>query len=103
MTLIEEIKAIMQRSASDEYLNVMVPLLEDYVKAECNNTFRKNGKTVYPGGVKIFIAKACEHNLTVSGVSSKRLGTVSYSYDLDFPESLRRLLNPYRRVRFHAF
>lgn len=103
---IEEIKAIngWVGTEHDLYLEIMIPLLFEHVIAYCNNTFllEETGIITMPGGVKLFIAKACEHNLNKSGVKSRSMGSVSYSYDLDFPSTLMRYLRPYRRLKFHA-
>lgn len=97
MNLIDDVKTILRVEGHDEYLFVMVPALEEYVKEYCNNPFRE-----IPGPVKIFIAKACEYNLNNSGLESRKMGTVSYSYNMDFPKHLKDLLRPYRRMKFHG-
>lgn len=106
MTLIDEVKTILRVKTADHdaYLGVMVPALEDYVKDECNNRFIQitPTETVYPGAVKIFIAKACEYNMNKAGLDSRKMGTVSYSYNLEFPKSITNLLKPYRRLKFHG-
>ncbi|WP_433958849.1 phage head-tail connector protein [Cytobacillus horneckiae] len=101
----EEVKKILQIKTTkhDEYFETMIPLLIDWVATHCNNSFKdKLGQLALSGGVKIFIAKACEHNMNVSGVSSRSMGSVSYTYDMDFPPAIMNLLKPYKRVKFHA-
>lgn len=107
MDLTEEVKAIspsLSSESHDMYLSIMVPALKEYVMDLCNNQFTKdsNGDTVFPGPVKIFIAKACEYNTQKSGLKERSMGSVSYSYDLEFPNSLHQYLRPYRRLKFHA-
>ena len=106
MDLIEEVKAMSPKLSEghDVFLSVMVPALNDYVIDYCNNQFTKNsyGEVVFPGPVKIFIAKACEFNIQKTGLKGRSMGTVSYTYDLEFPSSLEKFLRPYRRMRFHA-
>lgn len=99
---IEEIKLLNgeQGDGKDEYYSAMLPLLLEHVQAECNNSF--GDPVTIPGGVKIFMAKAIQHNQNKAGLKSRTMGTVSYSYDLEFPESIYRYLRPYKRVRFHA-
>lgn len=91
-------------SKDDEYLAIMIPILIEHVVAYCNNSFVDSltGTLILPGGVKLFIAKACEHNMQQAGLKSRSMGSVSYSYDLEFPESLNKYLRPYKRLRFHA-
>jgi hypothetical protein len=79
----------------------MIPLLVDFTKDWCSNSFLNDQEEVeLPSGVQIFIPKAIEYLMNKSGVSSRTMGAVSYSYDLDFPSSLLKLIKPYRKVRF---
>lgn len=103
---LDEIKSILgiKGTDDDEYLNVMVPILVEHASAHCNNLFIDSvtGLVKPPGGVRLFVAKACEHNMKEAGLKSRSMGSVSYSYDLEFPESLSKYLRPYKRLRFHA-
>lgn len=103
---IDEVKTILgiKNDKHDEYLTTMIPILTDHVKEFCNNKFENEaGDTVLPGGVRLFIAKACEHNMQNAGLKGRTMGTVSYTYDLEFPNSLLSFIRPYKRLRFHAF
>jgi hypothetical protein len=95
----QEVKDILGRTDSkhDNYINTVIPLYVDYVKEYCNN--QSLGTEELPGGVKLAIAKMIEFNLNKSGVSSSTFGEVSYSYSLDFPLSILRMLQPYSRIR----
>lgn len=88
----------------DEYINTMLPILYEHIPVTCNNDFidTETGLVKFPGGVRLFVAKAIEHNMQKSGLKSKSMGSVSYSYDLDFPSSPITYLRPYRRLKFHA-
>lgn len=103
---IKEIKLINgeQGTAKDEYYRAMLPIIFDEVKEYCNNTFGETGSEslALPGGVKLFMAKAIQFNEKKAGLKSKSMGSVSYSYENDFPESLYKYLGPYRKVRFHV-
>jgi len=103
---IDEIKSILgiKGTDDDEYLSVMVPILVEHASAYCNNLFIDSvtGLVYIPGGVRLFVAKACEHNMQQAGLKSRSMGSVSYSYDLEFPQSLNQYLRPYKRLRFHA-
>lgn len=80
----------------DEYIEEVIPDLIEYAEAYCNQTFEE-----LPGPVKLFVAKAIEYNMNKAGLSSESVGgELSYSYDMDFPQSLMKLLKPYRKVRF---
>jgi len=104
MTL-NEIKPLLpnlKTNQHDEYIGTVLPILEGYAKDWCGNAFEEDaeGKTIYPPGVKLFIAKAIEYLMNKAGVSSMTMGAVSYSYDLDFPPSLTKMLRPYKKVRW---
>lgn len=103
---IEEYKNINEEQSSnhDKYYMTMLPLLLDYVEEYCNHRFPKdsNGKPNLPGGVKIFLAKSIQHNMTKAGIKSRSMGSVSYSYDLEFSDSLLKYLRPYKKVRFRS-
>ena len=95
---ITEVKVILSISTSkhDVYFATSIPLFTEYAEGYCNRTFTEP----LPGGIKIFVAKACEYNMQQSGLSSRSMGSVSYSYETDFPPSLLKLLKPYRKVGF---
>lgn len=84
----------------DVYIEAMVPILAEYAKDYCNNSFFIGNEEVIPGPVKLFVAKAIEYNMNPAGVSGRSMGGASYSYETDFPPSITRLLKPYRKVRF---
>ena len=69
--------------------------LEGWVKDYCNDTFDDG----LPSGVVIFIDQAMAYLKNTSGVTSERLGDYSINLSIDFPESLKKLLVPYRRLR----
>jgi hypothetical protein len=106
MNLIDEVKTILriQDGGHDMYFSVMVPILEEYVVGHCNNRFTadEHGEIVFPGPVKLFIAKAAEYNMQKSGLKGRTMGTVSYTYDLDFPPTLHQYLRPYKRMKFYV-
>lgn len=84
----------------DDYIYEMIPILLDYAKDYCNNTFTRNGIEDIPRPVILFVAKAIQFNMNPAGVSGRSMGGASYSYETDYPESITKLLRPYRKVRF---
>ena len=106
MNLMDEVRNIIriQGTDHDAFLDVMVPILGEHVIEHCNNQFTKDerGDTVFPGPVKLFIAKAAEYNMQKTGLKERSMGSVSYSYDLQFPDSLYKYLRPYKRMKFLA-
>lgn len=83
-------------SKHDAYLTEVIPLFIEHAKFECNNTFNDG----LPAGVKLYVAKAIEHNMGPSNLRARSMDTVSYTYETDLPSSVKRLLAPYRRLRF---
>ncbi|KAA0956634.1 hypothetical protein FQ085_11615 [Planococcus sp. ANT_H30] len=105
---VNEIKGIMgvafADDSKDEYIKTMLPLLLESVMAYTNNTFgiTTEGTLRIPGGVKIYLAKAIERNTLATGLKSRSMGSVSYSYDTEVTSELKGLLTPYKKVKFHA-
>ena len=84
----------------DGYIEEMIPILVDYAKEYCNNPFTRDGEEVLPNPLALFVAKAIQFNMNPTGVSGRSMGGASYSYETDFPDSILRMLRPYRKVRF---
>lgn len=100
----EDVKKLLQIKTTkhDDYLDAIIPLIIEDVKAKCNNQFLDpvSGDESLPGGVKIYISKACQYNMQPSNLKSRSMGNVSYSFDLEFPTSITKLLSPYKRLKF---
>lgn len=104
---IEELKVINGEKSTDkdETYRVMLPILFEHVEEYCNFKFPRDatGRPLIPGGVKMFIAKVIQHNQIPAGLSSRKMGTVSYDYAEDIPQGLYSYIRRYRKVKFHAF
>ncbi|MBD1223289.1 phage head-tail connector protein [Virgibacillus halodenitrificans] len=105
MALVEDVATIGQidKLKYAEYLSVMVPLLLEFAEDKCNNKFDgvdENGNLEPPTGVKVFIAESIKHNLSAQGITSRSMGSVSYSYDTDLPEKIVKHLKPYKKLRW---
>ena len=75
--------------------------LKEWVKDYCNNSFLDDDDLEdLPGGVELFIEKGVEYMSNQQGKTSESLGDYSVSFDTNMPESLLKLLRPYRKVRF---
>ncbi|MEC1663005.1 phage head-tail connector protein [Bacillus halotolerans] len=79
----------------DAYLSEMVPILIEVAADKCKSTFDPKA---LPAGVKIFVAKATEYNMTPSSLSGRSMGDVSYSYNTEFPQHIMRNLYSYRKA-----
>lgn len=93
----------------DEYYTAMLPLMvehvEEYIIEQCNGkAFERDetGKPILTSSIVLFIAKAIQHSMVNVGISSRSMGSVSYSYSLDFPKGLYTQYLPKRMVKFHA-
>jgi hypothetical protein len=107
-----EVKTLLQIPAEDtskdEYLTAALPLLVEYVKSYCNQTFlvldEETGEEseVLPGGVKFAIAKMAEYNMVNVAEKSSTIGAYSVTYATggEYPKSILKLLRPYRQVSF---
>ena len=83
----------------DGFYSAMAPILFDVAKDHCNGKWEP---PEMPQGVRLFIAKAIQFNTQTTGLKGRVMGTVSYSYDTEFPKAIWTYLRPYKRVRFHA-
>lgn len=77
----------------------MKALLLEWVKDTCRNDFMVGEKEVIPGGVELFLTKATKYLENQQGIRSESLGDYSVSFDDDLPESLKRLLRPYKKAK----
>ncbi|MGG3624394.1 phage head-tail connector protein [Bacillus gobiensis] len=98
--MLAKVKEILQPKTDkhDEYLKTMIPLLTEFASDKCNQEFSLEYNM--PAGIILFIAKACEFNMGSSTIRSRTTGNVSYSYNTELPESVIKLLRPYKRLRF---
>ncbi len=74
--------------------------LTDWVKDYCNNTFLVEEVEALPGGVSLFLEYAIPYIKSNTGKQSETLGDYSVTLSMDFPESMMKLLKPYRKVKF---
>lgn len=72
-----------------------------WVKDYCNNDFLDDDDIEkIPGGVNVFLTQAVKYIEKQEGKTSESLGDYSVAWSTDYPESMLRLLRPYRRVVF---
>ena len=95
--------AQIKNNRSDDYVKAMLPLLAEHVADYVADAISE--EVVPPlsdmkASYKAFIAKALQHNMTNTGIASRKIGTVSYSYNLDFPASLYNQYLPRKRAKF---
>lgn len=101
-----KVLAQIKNEKSDEYIKTMLPLLAEHVAEYVYDAIGE--EVVAPisdmkANYKVFIAKALQHNMTNAGVKGRSMGTVSYTYNIDFPKALYAQYLPRKRAKFHAF
>lgn len=94
MSLEDKLKQL--TGAEDNYIQTMIPILLDYVNNDLRTDYTKEE---LPAGIVMFMAKAIEFNKGNGGLDSYSMGSVSYSFNMDFPASIYSLLKPYRKIR----
>lgn len=102
--LVQKVKVRLQLTTTkhDNFLLEVAPDWLEWVKAETNNSFLVDGIEDIPGPIIQFVAKASEFSMAKAGIKSRTMGSVSYSFDSDLPESIKKLYRPYKKVKFHA-
>jgi len=103
---VSDVKTLLQiaedDTSKDDYLEAVIPLLVDYAKDYCKQTFTEDEVEVLPGGVQLAIAKMAEFNM--ANVAEKSTTVGAYSTTLvagtEYPKSITKLLRPYRQVKF---
>lgn len=86
----------------DSYLDTVVPMFEEKIKQRANNRFVDDeGNETLPLDLQHTLAKWVQYDMTVkAGLKSKTMGEVSYTFDTDMPDFVKKDIAPYRRVRF---
>ena len=99
MALIDEIATMAEvdKTKNEMYLTTMIPILLEFAEDKCNNSFDEENP---PAGVKVFVSESIKYKLNSKGLSSRSMGSVSYSYDTDLPDKVIKHLSPYKKVRF---
>ncbi|MDG0843157.1 phage head-tail connector protein [Staphylococcus equorum] len=89
----------LEDTSNDEVFNQLIKLYKPMADDHCNQSFKDE---TLPSGVKRFIADCIKHGAT-GNLASRSMGTVSYSFVTDIPESMYKPLRPYRRVRWTGY
>jgi hypothetical protein len=102
----EEVKKILQitDASKDDAIDLLIPAVQDFIKTYCNNSFlNSEGAESFPDGLKLPVAKMIGIDLNkkiLSGTQSESLGDHSISFTGDYPASILKTLNHYRKVKF---
>ncbi|WP_353422494.1 phage head-tail connector protein [Staphylococcus delphini] len=81
--------------SNDEVLQSLILFYKGIAEEYCNKVFVEP----YPFGVRKFIAESIKYG-TSGNISSRSMGTVSYSFVTNLPKSTYRHLRPLRKLRW---
>ncbi|MCE5786398.1 phage head-tail adapter protein [Staphylococcus pseudintermedius] len=81
--------------SNDEVLQSLILFYKGIAEEYCNKVFVEP----YPFGVRKFIAESIKYGIS-GNISSRSMGTVSYSFVTDLPKSTYRHLRPLRQLRW---
>jgi len=88
------------KTIHDDFIKAKVPILIGWAKDYCNKTFIVGEEEVLPAGVQKFVGEAIKYDLRNTGLKSRQMGNVTYSFDTDYPDTVTRNLAPYRALRW---
>lgn len=95
----EEVKQLNQipidDTSNDEVLSDLIVFYKGIAEEYCNKTFDEP----YPFGVRKFIAESIKYGST-GNISSRSMGTVSYTFVTELPKATYRHLRPLRKLRW---
>lgn len=95
----EDVKLInklpLEDTSQDETLNKLIEVYKGIAEEYCNQEFGD----FLPYGVKKFIAESIKYG-TNGNLASRSMGTVSYSFVTDLPQSVYKHLAPFRKLRW---
>ncbi|WP_226639316.1 phage head-tail connector protein [Priestia flexa] len=101
---VQQVKDILtiKNDKHDVYLTAVLPLFEEKIKKRANNRFlNKDGTEELPVDLQHTLAKWIEWDMnTKAGLESRRMGDVSYNYDNEMPDFVKRDIAPHRKLRF---
>ncbi|PAD36327.1 phage head-tail connector protein [Terribacillus saccharophilus] len=84
----------------DEFIEAKISVLIEAAEDYCNQSFIVNGKYILPAGVKQYVADAIKHDLRDTGLKSRQMGNVTYTFNTDYPDPVTKNLAPYRALRW---
>lgn len=86
-------------TSQDETLELLIDKYLQIANEYCNQNYTKDHM---PSGVEKFIANCIQHG-TTGNVSSRTMGTVSYSFVTDLPDETYDYIRPFRRLRWSGY
>jgi Phage gp6-like head-tail connector protein len=89
ITTLQKVKSSLQISGTnkDTVITELIPLVEDWIKGYCNQTYTEG----FPAGYELIAIKMIEFNLNQkSGMSAESLSRHSVTFAEDYPKSITK-------------
>lgn len=103
----QEVKALLRIYGTDEdaYIKAVLPLVLEAVRDYTGETFLDaDGKDLFPGTVKMAVAKWVQAYTNPAAVTSQGMGSVSQSFDGGgIPAEVKALLDAYNKKSGGSF
>lgn len=88
-------KLPLEDTSNDETLKGLIEVYQGIAEEYCNQKFGE----ILPYGVKKFIAESIKYGVS-GNLASRSMGTVSYTFVTDLPQSVYKHLAPFRKLRW---
>ena len=85
--------------SQDETIELLIDKYLKVAEEYCNQTFDREH---IPSSVEKFIANCIQHG-TTGNISSRTMGTVSYSFVTDLPAETYDYIKPFRKLRWSGY
>lgn len=96
---VEDIKIFnklpLEDTSNDDTITRLIEMYKGVAEEYCNQEFGD----FLPYGVKKFIAESIKYGMS-GNLASRSMGTVSYSFVTDLPQSAYKHLAPFRKLRW---
>lgn len=111
---VQEVKTLLlmpeANTKYDDYLDVLIPMVESFVKQYCNRDFvnPETGEDDYPPGIDLVIAQLCRYHIKenqqqLESIRNKGGWGKSATMLPLYPPELLTALNQWRRIRYVPF
>lgn len=92
-------------TSKDERIDLLIPIIENYIIKYCNNEFSDSGVQVFPIGIRTAVISMLAFHLDqskVSGVQSESIGDYSVTFGSggDYPAHILKGLKTYCRASY---
>ena len=86
-------------SKEDDAIELLIPMVEDEIKAFCNNTFLVNDSIVWPVGMELIAVKLISYHLANQlMLAGETNGPNTTTYLQNYPQDVKNFLFRYRKL-----